>query len=105
METILWQLLLQAFLIFLNAIFACAEIAMISMNDQKIAQMSAAGDKRARKLEKLVSQPSGFLATIQVTITLSGFLGSAFAAENFADPLVDWILTQSSRGFARSPYG
>ena len=93
MDTILWQLLLQAFLIFLNAIFACAEIAMISMNDQKITQMSAAGDKRARKLEKLVSQPSGFLATIQVTITLSGFLGSAFAAENFADPLVDWILS------------
>ena len=93
MDTILWQLLLQAFLIFLNAIFACAEIAMISMNDQKITQMSAAGNKRARKLEKLVSQPSGFLATIQVTITLSGFLGSAFAAENFADPLVDWILS------------
>lgn len=93
MDTILWQLLLQAFLIFLNAIFACAEIAMISMNDQKIAQMSAAGDKRAQKLEKLTSQPSGFLATIQVTITLSGFLGSAFAAENFADPLVDWVIS------------
>jgi len=93
MDTILWQLLLQAFLIFLNAVFACAEIAMISMNDTKIAQLAAGGNRRAKKLEKLTSQPSGFLATIQVAITFSGFLGSAFAADNFADPLVDWILS------------
>jgi len=93
MDTILWQLLLQAFLIFLNAVFACAEIAVISMNDTKIAQMAAAGDKRAKKLALLTEQPSGFLATIQVTITLSGFLGSAFAADNFAGPLVSWILS------------
>jgi len=93
MDTILWQLLLQAFLIFLNAVFACAEIAVISMNDMRITQLAAAGDKRAKKLEKLTEQPSGFLATIQVTITLSGFLGSAFAADNFAGPLVDWILS------------
>ena len=93
MDTILWQLLLQAFLIFLNAIFACAEIAVISMNDMRITQLAAAGDKRAKKLVKLTEQPSGFLATIQVTITLSGFLGSAFAADNFAGPLVDWILS------------
>ena len=53
MDTILWQLLLQAFLIFLNAVFACAEIAVISMNDMRITQLAAAGDKRAKKLEKL----------------------------------------------------
>jgi hypothetical protein len=53
MNTIIWQLLLQAFLIFLNALFACAEIAMISMNDQKIAQLAAAGDRRAVKLQKV----------------------------------------------------
>ncbi len=93
MDTILWQLLLQAFLIFLNAVFACAEIAVISMNDMRITQLAAAGDKRAKKLAKLTEQPSGFLATIQVTITLSGFLGSAFAADNFAGPLVNWILS------------
>ena len=93
MDTILWQLLLQAFLIFLNAVFACAEIAVISMNDTKISQMAAAGNKKAQKLAKLTEQPSGFLATIQVTMTLSGFLGSAFAADNFAGPLVDWILS------------
>ena len=73
MQTIAWQLLLQLFLIFLNALFACAEIAVISMNDLRIDQMASAGDKRAEKLKKLTDQPSGFLATIQIAITLSGF--------------------------------
>lgn len=86
------MLLLQAVLIFLNAIFACAEIAVISMNDNKMAKMAAAGDKRALRLVQLTSQPARFLATIQVAITLSGFLGSAFAADNFSDKLVGWIV-------------
>ena len=92
MQTILWQLLLQFFLIFLNAVFACAEIAVISMNDIRIDQLAAAGDKRAKKLQKLTDQPSGFLATIQIAITLSGFLGSAFAADNFSEYLVGWVV-------------
>ena len=78
----LWQLLLQAVLILLNAVFACAEIAVISMNDMKLEQLAAQGDRRAIRLSRLVSQPARFLATIQVAITLSGFLGSAFAADN-----------------------
>ncbi|NMB96855.1 MAG: HlyC/CorC family transporter, partial [Clostridiaceae bacterium] len=90
-DSILWQLLLQLILIFLNAIFACAEIAVISMNDSKLARLAAANDKRAVKLVKLTEQPSRFLATIQVGITLAGFLGSAFAANNFSDKLVNWI--------------
>ena len=89
---IFWQLLLQVFLILLNAIFACAEIAVISMNDAKLAQMAAGGDKRAIRLAHLTSQPARFLATIQVAITLSGFLGSAFAADNFSDGLVTWLI-------------
>lgn len=93
MDTHIWgQLLLQLCLILLNAIFACAEIAVISMNDARMAQLSAQGDKRAKRLEKLTSQPARFLATIQVAITLSGFLGSAFAAENFSDALVGWLV-------------
>ena len=84
------QLLLQVVLIALNAIFACAEIAVISMNDNKLAKMAAEGDKRAVRLARLTNQPARFLATIQVAITLSGFLGSAFAAENFSGVLVDW---------------
>lgn len=80
-------------LIALNAVFACAEIAVISFNDRKLAKLAAEGDKRALRLARLTSQPARFLATIQVAITLSGFLGSAFAAENFSGVLVDWVLS------------
>lgn len=90
--SILFVIGLQIALIALNAIFACAEIAVISINDNKLAKMAQDGDKRAKKLSKLTAQPARFLATIQVAITLSGFLGSAFAAENFSDPLVDWLI-------------
>lgn len=88
----LFMILLQVFLILLNAVFACAEIAVISVNDAKLAQLAAAGDRRAVRLARLTSQPARFLATIQVAITLSGFLGSAFAAENFSDRLVSWLV-------------
>ena len=86
------MILLQVILIALNAVFACAEIAVISMNDAKLAKMAADGDKRAIRLVRLTSQPARFLATIQVAITLSGFLGSAFAAENFSGGLVEWLI-------------
>lgn len=89
---ILWQILLQFFLIFLNAVFACAEIAVISMNDNKLAKLTATGDKRAIRLTSLTNQPARFLATIQVGITLSGFLASAFAADNFSGILTQWLV-------------
>ncbi len=91
MQTLIWQLVLQLFLILLNAIFACAEIAVIQLSDLRIDQLAENGNKRARRLKRLKEQPSGFLATIQIAITLSGFLGSAFAADNFAEPLVAWL--------------
>ncbi len=90
---ILPQILLQIFLIALNAIFAGAEIAIISVNDAKLAAMAAKGNKKAVRLARLTSTPAKFLATIQVAITLSGFLGSAFAADNFAEPLVELIMS------------
>ena len=90
--SIIFMILLQVILITLNAVFACAEIAVISMNDSKLAKLAAAGDKRAVRLARLTRQPARFLATIQVAITLSGFLGSAFAAENFSDGLVKWLI-------------
>lgn len=92
MNNIVLMIMLQVVLIALNAVFASAEIAVISMNDNKLAKMAAEGDKRAIRLARLTSQPARFLATIQVAITLSGFLGSAFAAENFSDGLVAWLL-------------
>ena len=83
-----WEpLLLQVVLIALNAIFASAEIAVISTNETKLKKMAQDGDKRAGRLVNLTEQPARFLATIQVAITLAGMLSSAFAAESFAGPL------------------
>ncbi len=81
---IIGPIIFQIAMISLNAIFACAEIAVLSVNDAKIAQLKEKGDKRAARLEKITENSSKFLAVIQVAITLAGFLGSAFAANNFA---------------------
>ena len=92
MTSTIFMLLLQVVLIALNAFFACAEIAIISVNDSRLAKLASQGDKRAARLTNLTCQPARFLATIQVAITLSGFLGSAFAADNFSDGLVQWLI-------------
>ena len=91
-DKMIGQILLQIILIGLNAVFACAEIAVISMNDTRLEQLSTQGNKRAIRLSKLTGQPAKFLATIQVAITLSGFLGSAFAADNFSESLTSWLV-------------
>lgn len=91
MDSIPQQLLLQVLLILLNAFFAATEIAVISLNPAKLRKQYEGGDKKAGRLLKMVEQPAGFLSTIQIGITLAGFLGSAFAAENFSDYLVSWI--------------
>lgn len=83
---------LQVILIFVNAVFASAEIAVISMNDNRMAKMAAEGDKRAVRLSILTLQPSQFLSIIQVGITLAGFFGSAFAADNFASRLTGFLI-------------
>ena len=82
------SVLLQVVLIILNAIFACAEIAVLQISDAKLSKLTQDGNKRAKRLAKFKEQPARFLATIQVAITLAGFMGSAFAASNFADPIV-----------------
>ena len=91
-SSIAFLLLIQVVLIALNAIFASAEIAVLTVNEAKLERMAEQGNKRAGRLFRLTREPAKFLATIQVAITLSGFLGSAFAADNFSDPLVDLIL-------------
>lgn len=95
-----WQLLLQIVLIGLNAFFACAEIAVLSVNEARLAQLEEQGDKRAKRLVGLTGDPARFLATIQVAITLAGFFGSAFAADNFASPLTD-VLCRLSDSLSR----
>lgn len=91
-SSIAFLLFIQIVLIALNAVFASAEIAVLTVNEAKLERMAEQGNKRAGRLFRLTREPAKFLATIQVAITLSGFLGSAFAADNFSDPLVDLIL-------------
>ena len=82
------RIVLQLVLIAINAVFACAEIAVVSTNSVELEKREEEGDGRARVLRKLTRVPARFLATIQVAITLSGFLGSAFAADGFAPLMV-----------------
>ena len=91
-NSILSLLLIQIILIALNAVFASAELAVLSVNESKINRLAEHGNKKARRLRKLLKEPAKFLSTIQIAITLSGFLGSAFAADGFSDPLVDWLV-------------
>ncbi len=81
------QILIIVILILLNAFFASAEIAFISLNDAKIDKQAKEGNKKAKKIKDMLVNPSKFLATIQIGITLAGFLSSAFAAETFASEL------------------
>ena len=83
-DSILPQLLLQLVLIAVNALFAATEIAIISLNETKVRRMAEGGDRKAAKMLRMVTEPTGFLSTIQICITLAGFLGSAFAADNFS---------------------
>ena len=91
-DSILPQLLLQLVLIAVNALFAATEIAVISRNETKVRRMAEGGDRKAAKMLRMVTEPTGFLSTIQICITLAGFLGSAFAADNFSDKLVNWLI-------------
>ena len=85
-------MLLQLILILLNAFFAATEIAVISLNEKKVKARAEDGDKKAVKMLKMIEEPTRFLSTIQIGITLAGFLGSAFAADNFAEKLSGFIV-------------
>ena len=91
----LFQIIFLIILILLNAYFAASEMAYISLNDAKIEKEAKEGNKKAQKIKKMLKNPSKFLATIQIGITLAGFLSSAFAADTFASELSpilnEWI--------------
>ena len=91
-SSIVTLLFIQVLLIALNAVFASAELAVLSVNETKLERLAGQGNKRAKRLYKLTQEPAKFLSTIQIAITLSGFLGSTFAADGFSDPLVEWAL-------------
>ena len=88
---IIWKLLLLLFLVLVNAFFAMSEIAVISLNDNKIKAMAEDGHKGARRIMNLTANASGFLSTIQIGVTLAGFLTSASASDSFSEPLADLI--------------
>ena len=84
--SIILKLFLLFILILINAFFAMSEIAIISLNDAKMEKMAEDGDKKAKQVLKLTKNSSNFLSTIQIGVTLAGFLTSAVAAQNFAVP-------------------
>lgn len=88
------QIVIIVILVLVNAIFSAAELAFVSLNVAKIRQQAEDGDRRAQKVLKLLDNSDDFLATIQVAITLSGFLSSASAATSFValiEPLIAHI--------------
>ena len=74
-------------LILINGFFAASEMAFVSLNDAKIAKQAKEGNKKAKQIQKMLENPSRFLATIQIGITFAGFLSSAFASDAFASEL------------------
>ena len=86
------QLLLLLVLILFNAFFAASEIAIISLNDNKLRKMAEEGHKKAQQVLRLTADSSNFLATIQIGVTLAGFLTSATAAQSLAAPLANWFI-------------
>jgi putative hemolysin len=91
---LLTEIVILMVLILINAFFAASEIALISLNDNKIKVMAEEGHKQAKLVYKLLGEPSRFLATIQIGITLAGFMASAFAAESFAGRLAEFAYSQ-----------
>lgn len=97
-----FKLILLGVLILVNAFFAMSEMAIISLNENKVRRMAEDGNKGAKRILKLTENSARFLSTIQVGVTLAGFLTSASAAENFADPLSAFFsrLLHASGGMA-----
>ena len=99
------QIIILIILIALNAFFAASEIAYISLNDAKIEKQAKEGNKKAKQIQKMLKTPSKFLATIQIGITLAGFLSSAFASDTFADilaPMLNNLVPAISIGIWRN---
>ena len=101
----LTQIIVLVILVLFNAYFAATEIAFISLNDAKIEKEAKEGNKKAKNILKMLKSPSKFLATIQIGITLAGFLSSAFASDTFADilaPMLNNLIPAISIGVWRS---
>ena len=85
------SILVLVILVFVNGLFSATEIAFLSINKYRLSKEVKKGNKKAKKIVKLLEDSSSFLSAIQIAITLSGFLASAFAAESFASEIADYI--------------
>ena len=99
--SIIFQIVLLFVLILVNAFFAMSEIAIISLNDNMVEKLAEEGNKKAKQIMKLTENPSNFLSTIQIGVTLAGFLTSASASTTFADMLTDAVTAK----FPAAPVG
>ena len=98
-DKIIGQIIILVILTLVNAFFACAEMAMVSSNKTKIRRLAEEGSKSAKLVQKFLEEPTKFLSTIQVAITLAGFFSSASAASGLSTPLGNWITAHNI------PYG
>ena len=96
-DPLLWQILLLCVLMLINSFFTCAEVALISLNKNKLEKMSVSGNRQAKRILTLTRQPAKFIASVQVLITLAGFLSSAFAANNFSGRLANWFVSLETK--------
>lgn len=85
------SLALVGVLVLVNAAFAGSEMALVTLREGQLAQLEREGTARGLRLVRLARDPSRFLATIQIGITLAGFLASAAAAVSLAEPLVPYL--------------
>lgn len=92
-DSILLQILILIFLTSINAFFACAEMAIVSVNKNKLKRLSDSGNKKANLVLNLLDEPTKFLSTIQVAITLAGFFSSASAATGLSGTLGNWLVS------------
>ncbi|MCL2122352.1 MAG: hemolysin family protein [Clostridiales bacterium] len=86
-DPLIWRLLVLFILILINAVFTMSEIAVITVNDNRIKRMADEGNEKAKRITALLEKPTHFFSTIQVMVTLAGFLASAIAASSFSAPL------------------
>jgi len=93
--SLIFSIVLLFVLILVNAFFAMSEMAIVSLNDNMIDKLAEEGHKKAKKIKKLTENPSNFLSTIQIGVTLAGFLTSASASTTFAQMLTQAILSIS----------
>ena len=91
--SLIFSIVLLFLLILVNAFFAMSEMAIVSLNDNMIDKLAEEGHKKAKKIKKLTENPSNFLSTIQIGVTLAGFLTSASASTTFADLLTGAVLS------------